>query len=203
MNFGKELADACEQGGKMAASLKDGASEVGVFLNGEDVKPVHKGYSIVYGILPTENVPDVDCSSLHPTFGIFAPKGFFAAAFTDNDRSQLYWLSVKASKPGQKLSSDEIRSQEHERCKEVFFPVSQIIEATNIFFAWDIYELPPFWRRSQSSAVLIGDAAHALPPNKRQRVSQAIENVFVLVRVIEAGSELERYAGVRTPRVEN
>jgi 2-polyprenyl-6-methoxyphenol hydroxylase-like FAD-dependent oxidoreductase len=100
------------------------------------------------------------------------------------------------------LDKEEIRSQEQERYKDVFAPVPQIIEATNNFFAWDIYELPPLGRWSRGSVVLIGDAAHALPPNKGQGVSQAIEDVFVLARVVEQGRVLERYAEIRKPRVE-
>jgi 2-polyprenyl-6-methoxyphenol hydroxylase-like FAD-dependent oxidoreductase len=114
VKFGKELVDVEEEEGKVRASFKDGTSVEGDFLIGadgihsktreyvlgEDIKPVHKGQAIVYGILPTANLPNVDFSSLHPTFGIFARKGFFAAAFTHNDRSQLYWLSVKTSSPG-------------------------------------------------------------------------------------------------------
>lgn len=61
----------------------------------------------------------------------------------------------------------------------------------------------PFARAlSRGSVVLIGDAVHALPPNKGQGVSQAIEDVFVPARVVEQGRVLERYAEVRKPRVE-
>ncbi len=50
--------------------------------------------------------------------------------------------------------------------------------------------------------ILVGDAAHALPPHKGEGVSQGIEDVFVLARVLEAGVDLARYEKRRQPRVE-
>jgi len=50
--------------------------------------------------------------------------------------------------------------------------------------------------------VLVGDAAHALPPDKGQGFSQAMEDVFVLARVIENEADLSRYEQIRKPRVE-
>jgi 2-polyprenyl-6-methoxyphenol hydroxylase-like FAD-dependent oxidoreductase len=56
------------------------------------------------------------------------------------------------------------------------------------------------WHRG--NVVLVGDAAHALPPDRGQGFSQALEDVFMLARVVEKGAKLSRYEEIRKPRVE-
>lgn len=211
----KALESVEDGDGKVTGRFADGARVVGDFLIGADgihsktrqyvvgkeVKAVQTGSSIVYGILPTKDLPGVDFTTLHPTFGIMARTGFFAGTFTDNERSQVYWIS-QVAKPAEKVDTTELREQEQERYKHLFEPVPEIIGATKNFFAWDIYELPPLPRWSKNRIVLIGDAAHAMPPNQGQGVSQAIEDVFVLARVISKGADLSRYYEIRSKQVE-
>jgi 2-polyprenyl-6-methoxyphenol hydroxylase-like FAD-dependent oxidoreductase len=64
------------------------------------------------------------------------------------------------------------------------------IRATNI----------PQW--SQGNIVLVGDAAHALPLNQGQGVSQAVQDIFVLARMMEMGIPLKLQEDIRRPRVD-
>jgi len=200
--------------GKVTARFTDGTTAVGDYLIGADgirskvreyvmdgkIKPVYTGTSIVYGILPTADLPHVDFTTMHASIAIVTRRGLFATAFTNNEHSQLYWLSYR-SIPAEKVDAVETREQELERYRDVYSPVPEIITATTTFFAWDIYELPNLPRWSKGQVVLIGDAAHAFPPNQGQGVSQAIEDVSVLARVISKGVDLSRYYEIRNPRV--
>lgn len=216
--FGKAFQSVREDSDeKVIATFKDGSIAKGDFLigadgihstvreyilNGRELKPRYTGQSLVYGILPTKYVAGVDYAAMHATFGVFARKGFFAAAFTDETRQALYWIAARSEAVvGKKDNPEQIRSEELERFKDLYEPIPQIISATDEFFSWPVYELPEMDNWSRGRVVLVGDAAHALPPNRGQGVSQAIEDIFLLGRVISKGLSLRRYEELRKPRI--
>lgn len=111
MQYKKNLTSIIEANGKVKASFQDGTTAEGDFLIGADrihskvreyvldtdsIKPEYTGQSLVYGILPTSDVPDVDISSMPQTMAIFSRHGFFAIAFTNESRARLYWFSAQA-----------------------------------------------------------------------------------------------------------
>jgi 2-polyprenyl-6-methoxyphenol hydroxylase-like FAD-dependent oxidoreductase len=63
------------------------------------------------------------------------------------------------------------------------------------------YELPSLESWTKGHTILIGDAAHALPRDKGQGLSQAIEDVFIISRVLESDKPLVRYEKIRQPRI--
>jgi 2-polyprenyl-6-methoxyphenol hydroxylase-like FAD-dependent oxidoreductase len=214
--FGKELESISEDNGNVTATFKDGTTKTGDYIIGADgihskvrkyviddqnARPVHTKKSVIYGILDMSELPSVDAKALHPSFGVFTRKGLFFAAFTNDARSQLYWLTMKESEEVQLRSLDEIQAKEYERYQHVFAPVPQIISAANKFFAWEIYELPELKHWYKGKVILIGDAAHAMPPTAGQGISQAIEDCFVLARVLSKGAPLLRYEELRKARI--
>jgi 2-polyprenyl-6-methoxyphenol hydroxylase-like FAD-dependent oxidoreductase len=218
VHFGKALEHVAQDEKSITARFADGSSANGDFIIGADgihsktrdfvtdepVKAKHTGSSIVYGILPTDSLSSIDFSNLPSTMGVSAPAGFFSSMFTDNEHSQLYWVTIKA-KPSAQLDTNKTRAQELARFKDTFAPIPEVISATNEFFAWDIHELPRLSSWSKGKIVLVGDAAHALPPNQGQGVSQAIEDIFVLANVIakNGGTEdFSKYFDIRRPQVD-
>ena len=224
VHFGKVLMDIRQdqEDGKVVAKFEDGTETAGDLLIGADgihstvrkcvvgdgVKPEYTGTSLVYGLVNTASLGDVDISSMHATSGIFGQKAFFAYAFCDETRKRLYWISAKETPLFEKLEDpDIIREQELSKFSTFYYPIPSIISQTTEFFQWPVYELPSLKTWIQDSdkggkIILIGDAAHALPPDKGQGVSQAIEDVFTLARVLESGKSLQRYEELRRPRVE-
>lgn len=77
-------------------------------------------------------------------------------------------------------------------------------------FIWPFYMAKASnWTSPTGRVVLIGDAAHALPPSSGQGVNQALEDAYTLGRVLglvsetrELKSELKRWQDYRAARVE-
>jgi 2-polyprenyl-6-methoxyphenol hydroxylase-like FAD-dependent oxidoreductase len=218
VQYRKNLTSITEANGKVTATFQDDTTVEGDFLIGADgihskvreyvldadtIKPEYTGQSLVYGILPTSDIPEVDISSMPLTMAIFSRRGFFATAFTNESRSKLYWFSAQAKdKVEDSVDADVIRSEAEQRFKDVFDPIPRCIKATNDFFSWPTFRIARLDTWHKGRVVLVGDAAHALPPNGGQGVSQAMEDVFCLAKVIKAGKELERYEEVRFPRID-
>jgi 2-polyprenyl-6-methoxyphenol hydroxylase-like FAD-dependent oxidoreductase len=216
--YGKNLDSVEENGetGKVNARFLDGTvvegdlligadgihSATRHFVVGDDYKPEYSGQSLVYGIVRTDDVPGADLSTLAPTVAVFARRGFFAMAFTDESRKKLYWIAAKDRLLTEtSTDADKIRSEEVERFKDLYKPLPDIISSTKEFFSWPVYELPDIPRWSKGNVVLVGDAAHALPPNQGQGLSQAVLDIFVLARVVKMGAPLKRYEDIRRPEV--
>ncbi|KAG5974343.1 hypothetical protein E4U55_008232 [Claviceps digitariae] len=82
-----------------------------------------------------------------------------------------------------------------------------LVAATQSVKFYPIYKLPPGrpWHRGR--CVLVGDAAHAMQPHAGQGVSQAMEDVFLLSRLLQDPTRPLRdvfaaYERIRRPRVE-
>ena len=63
--------------------------------------------------------------------------------------------------------------------------VQQIAESADSFFELAVYFRNPFQKWSRERVVLIGDAAHASPPFLGQGANQALQDSFLLAKVIE------------------
>ena len=216
--FQSVLESVSEQGGKVIAKFSNGTTAEADFLVGADgihstvrkyvlhpqeISPQYTGTALVYGILDTNNLPTEVVSSMHVMLGVFGRKGFFAAAFCDSQRSRLYWISAVEKPIAEKLDDPvQIKAQELSKFGHFYTPIPEIIVQTTEFFSWPIYELPVLDHWSRGKVVLVGDAAHAIPPDKGQGVSQAIEDIFILARIWDSGKELSRYQELRQPRVE-
>ncbi|WP_447636825.1 FAD-dependent monooxygenase [Flavobacterium microcysteis] len=97
-----------------------------------------------------------------------------------NDR-QLYWYFL-ADKDMAEADSDIMPF-----LKEYHPSVAQIIKATpkENWFVSPIMDLKPIQQWSLDNVCLIGDAAHATTPNLGQGACQAIEDVYILGKLIQ------------------
>ncbi|KAJ3548121.1 hypothetical protein NM208_g1153 [Fusarium decemcellulare] len=139
---------------------------------------------------------------------IFGGNGFFGYFFSDSCPSSLHRDSpFHVSEPGESLAwwstyeipecpdrksldLDEVISQLRERHTQWKDPVVQKIldsaHIQNMYPTWTSPQLPT-WERD--GVVLLGDAAHALPPTSGQGTSQALEDceAFVLFLAHQIG----------------
>ncbi len=82
--------------------------------------------------------------------------------------------------------------------------LTQVHDADLESFGHVTHRIPDQWGRG--GATLLGDAAHAFPPTQAQGANQALEDAWVLSRILRGGpsdvpAALRRYERLRTPRV--
>jgi len=82
----------------------------------------------------------------------------------------------------------------------------ELVHGTSAVNFYPVYRLPLGGRWSRGRCVLVGDAAHAMSPHAGQGVSMALEDVFLLARLLadpERSIEevFEKYDQIRRPRV--
>ena len=81
-----------------------------------------------------------------------------------------------------------------------------LVDHTSVVKFYPVYRLPPGGTWSKGRCVLVGDAAHAMSPHAGQGVSMALEDVFLLSRLLEDRRRplhevFEKYDQIRRPRV--
>ncbi|TXH53288.1 MAG: monooxygenase, partial [Bacteroidia bacterium] len=96
----------------------------------------------------------------------------------------------------------------HELFKEFHPDILQIINATNKeqIINNEIADLKPIHRWHIKNACVIGDAAHATTPNLGQGACQAIEDAYILGKLLDSGISLqncfEQYEKLRKKKVQ-
>lgn len=152
------------------------------------------------GFIPADQVRDqVEPGSMN---FILSGKGFFGYFFANSDTSAPHRDSpYHVSEPGSSLTwwstysvdrcpnpktldMQDVTRQMHERHGSWGDPVIKTVlgslHVDNMYPTWTVSSLPTWY---SDGVVLVGDAAHALPPTSGQGASQALEDVeaFVLL----------------------
>lgn len=192
------------------------------------------------GFIPTDEIKEhVELGSMNMILGGGGAFGYF---YTESSPSAPNRDSLsQVSEPGDKLlwystysadvcpdtktiDLDDVTRQLRERHQGWQDPVLQKVlkdvRVENMWPTWTVPELP-IWQRE--GVVLVGDAAHALPPSSGQGVSQALEDVESLTMFLshamrkayaskESGatdnkkiinSAAAKYQALRKPHVQN
>ncbi|KAH7268425.1 hypothetical protein MRS44_011304 [Fusarium solani] len=160
---------------------------------GNPYPPNYEGLVGIGGFVPAGDVRgSVDKGSINFVFG---GSGFFGYFFSDSSPSDaerdspshicepgdsLAWWStyeIKECPDPKSLDMDDVMRQLRERHDQWKDPVVQSVlksaHIQNMYPTWTSPELPT-WERD--GVVLVGDAAHALPPTSGQGASQALED---------------------------
>ncbi|KAK2741576.1 hypothetical protein FQN57_005559 [Myotisia sp. PD_48] len=166
--------------------------------NQEDQFPPHyEGVVGVGGFIPAETLKDVvetDTMSL-----VFGGNGFFGYCYGNSDKdapnrhiprgilppgdSVLWWSTYEiADCPDPKTIDKEavLQNIKHRHGKwksKTVQSILSMIQVENMYPVWTTPSLPT-WHKD--GVVLVGDAAHTLPPTSGQGVSQALEDVECL-----------------------
>jgi 2-polyprenyl-6-methoxyphenol hydroxylase-like FAD-dependent oxidoreductase len=108
--------------------------------------------------------------------------------FVKISHKKVYWFALMNSK---NVKTDEVNLVE--MFKEFHSDILNLILATNKdqIIVNDIIDLKPIDKWQDKNICLIGDAAHATTPNMGQGACQAIEDAYVLGRLLDEGIALE------------
>lgn len=120
-------------------------------------------------------------------------------------RGRAYWALLTAE-PTAGVRYDEEKAAALDRVGDWHEPVPQLIRATpeRAVLRTDIRELPPLSTYVRGRAALLGDAAHAMTPDRGQGAGHTLEDAVVLAHALSAEPTVEaalaRYDAERRPR---
>jgi 2-polyprenyl-6-methoxyphenol hydroxylase-like FAD-dependent oxidoreductase len=123
--------------------------------------------------------------------------------FVKIEDKKVYWFALTNSK---KVKAEEIKLVE--LFKEFHSDILQIISKTakEQIIISDIIDLKPIDKWQSENVCLIGDAAHATTPNLGQGACQAIEDAYVLGKLLDSGltieNTFEEYENVRRKKAQ-
>ncbi|WP_461142670.1 FAD-dependent oxidoreductase [Spelaeicoccus albus] len=202
VHFGSACTDAADLGTRARLNLDDGSVHTGDFLIGADgvhsaVRAAIRGDTArEMGWTTWQGLTPVDCSVTNGTSGVMVvgPEGMCGMNPAGNGLLQ-WWFDV----PG---SSDDDGVETIHRA----FGSWECDDVQKVLAAAHSSDMQPFvhlrhtvhkrWGRGRIT--LAGDAAHAWPPSLAQGANQALEDAWVLGRVVgRATTDLETIAALR------
>lgn len=189
---------AFEDGSTMSASLIIGAdgihSRVRSYIN-QDVSPVFTKMIGVTAAVPTKQL-GVNDDYLFPVTIMNKKHGAFVAAPQRKDGSEMFFgkqchFTKDLDRDGwNRILNDKEWCIDFLRQGQEAYPplvagaVSHIdVDKINL---WPFYVIPKLksWVSDGGRVVILGDAAHAIPPTAGQGVNQAFEDVYTFARVL-------------------
>jgi 2-polyprenyl-6-methoxyphenol hydroxylase-like FAD-dependent oxidoreductase len=160
--------------------------------------PVFQHRSVWRGVTPSESVWPVQASI---TLGRGVQVGVLPLP-----EERVYWfVMVNADRPNQLYADD--RREVLNRVGDWHHPIPALIATTpeDQVLHNDIVDIDPLPTYVNDRVVLLGDAAHAMPPDLGQGACQAIEDAVVLAASLTSGDiaeGLKRYDEQRRARVQ-
>jgi 2-polyprenyl-6-methoxyphenol hydroxylase-like FAD-dependent oxidoreductase len=236
IHFGKQLSAIHDDVHGVTVKFLDGTTDSGDMLLGCDgihsqVRTLHvdpaqvpeySGFSGLFSIIPTVAVPQTTSCQLSGFDVTLTEEGMFAAMLCTAAGDEVYWgvsRQTKLPPSGDTRDGWEVRRSEvvegfKSDLKEMVAGVKgewgqalrNIIDSTANVNFYPVYRLPLGGAWSKGRCILLGDAAHAMQPHAGQGVSMALEDVFLLSRLLADPDRLlsecfERFDSIRRPRV--
>jgi 2-polyprenyl-6-methoxyphenol hydroxylase-like FAD-dependent oxidoreductase len=237
VHFGKRMTNITENEDGVEVTFSDGTAVSADMHLGCDgihsavrslhidpaVKPVYSGISNIFTILPTSSLSGGNGAippALHATL---TPVGLLGIMPCTTSGNQLYWFySREVPIPGGESNREgweEFGRKAVDGFKENVLQairsasgdwsdlLREIVNKTDTIKFYPIYKMPTATTWSTKRCLLMGDAAHAMQPHAGQGTSMALEDVFLLSRLLDDSTrpltELFRdYETIRRPRVE-
>ncbi|KAL2848417.1 hypothetical protein BJY01DRAFT_262710 [Aspergillus pseudoustus] len=201
--------DSSEDGteGVVQLDFADGTSAVGDIVLGcdgihsavrsllvePDRKPYYSGIANAYGFIKKEDVlnqgdkPFFDDSAV-----LMSRYGSALTTFCDYDRSLIYvvlliQMAEARSREGWKSAGEDqeaIRSEGIRRTKQSAIPgLEKMVTRVEDWTLYPVYILPPKGKWHTKRVLLLGDAAHAMPP-KGESIGHALEDAIKVSKIL-------------------
>lgn len=236
IHFGRKLVEIEEGDRQVTAIFSDGTRGTADFLLGcdgvssnvrklyvdPDIQPEYSGVTDIYSLIPTSDRPTPAgmLSGLHVTF---TGAGMFAITSATRSSDENYWFFSTASPSPVLRGTSEGREKQKQRHADHAQKILRdalkgiqgewgdllrdFAEKSKTVRFHPIFTLPlgGVWHRGR--CLLLGDAAHAMSPHASQGVSMALEDVFLLSRLLNRSSlplkdVFKTYDQKRRPRIE-
>lgn len=215
VQYSKRLKSITDDGNSVTVEFGDGTTDTADFLLGCDgihssvrrlyvdpnINPEYTGVSILGSIIPASLLGESVVSQLRGTHITMTQEGMFMAMPCDPSNEKILWVfqkEVPLPKSGDDRDGWEVhRKKEVEGFKSQMLEVlrdaegewgaamKRMIEQTSTVQFYPIYKLPFGGKWFRGRCLLLGDAAHAMPPHAVQGVSMALEDASLLSRLLE------------------
>lgn len=235
VHFGKEMVSIEEKKDEVTVKFSDGTSDTADVLLGcdgvhsavrtsyvdPDAVPTYSGVTNVGSIIPTARLPPA-AKSLSGLNVTVTPSGIFVLIPCDSSGNEMYWFfsrQLPAPSSDSRDGWEEHRKAEIANTKETLLTafgdtksdwmdlLRAVVEETKEIKCFPIFKLASGGKWHRGRCLLIGDAAHAMPPHASQGVSMALEDIFLLSNLLATKSlpnneVISNYEAKRRPRVE-
>jgi 2-polyprenyl-6-methoxyphenol hydroxylase-like FAD-dependent oxidoreductase len=237
VQFGKKITSIAESDEAVTVTFADGTTDTADLLLGcdgihssvrklhvdPDVAPEYSGISGIGSIVPT-SVLSPNTPRLTDMSATFTAEGMFAFIPCTAANDEIFWFfsrEVPIPESGDTKDGWEVhRQKEVEGFQDMLLGIlgdahgqwgellKDLIKNTTKVGFYPVYRLPKGGRWSRGRCLLLGDAAHAMPPHAGQGVSMVLEDVFLLSRLLDAVAvrplpeTLEKFSEIRRPRVD-
>ncbi|KZL79795.1 6-hydroxynicotinate 3-monooxygenase [Colletotrichum incanum] len=215
IHYAKAIQSIEEKDNKVTARFVDGTSDTADFLLGCDgihsgvrrlyvdpeCEPEYSGFSNMYSLVPTSETSPA-ARSVRTLTATLTSNGLFALTPATPNCDLLYWFfsrEVPLPPVGDVRDGWEERGKtEANSFKNTLLDllgkeksewtdmVRDIIWNTQSVQFYPIYKMPRGRPWSRGRCLVIGDAAHAMPPHASQGVSMALEDVFLFSKLLKS-----------------
>ncbi|KAB2098642.1 hypothetical protein AG0111_0g13124 [Alternaria gaisen] len=213
IHYGKHLTAIEEKDDLVTTSFSDGTTDSADFLLGCDgihsavrklyvdseCTPEYTGISNMYSLISTSQLTP-SAKSMTGLNTTLTSDGLFAITPVNQARDTLYWFfsrEVPMPLSGDNRDGWEQRSkQEVDVVKTTLLRIlgdadsgwlemlRDIVHKTEHVRFYPIYKIPTGRKWHKGRCLIIGDAAHAMPPHASQGVSMALEDAFLFSKLL-------------------
>ncbi|KAF5674105.1 kynurenine 3-monooxygenase [Fusarium circinatum] len=161
-----------------------------------DIVPDYANLLCIYGHIPVESVewPDPEftasCTILGKPGALFmVPEVadgsdlMIGSQFPYPEADRKGWEALASDPASAAALMRKDYDQWHDTAKHAVY---ELCKRPGSLLCWPFYVMPelPSWSSSSGNVVMIGDAAHAMPPSSGQGVNQALEDAFSLAEIL-------------------
>jgi 2-polyprenyl-6-methoxyphenol hydroxylase-like FAD-dependent oxidoreductase len=236
VHFNKRLSAIDDNEDGVSVTFSDGTTDTADFLLGcdgihssvrrlyvnPDLVPEYSGFSGLGSIIPTSSLPPTAAAQLSGFDVTLIEEGVIMAMPCTATGDEMCWGLVRQvplpdpedSRDGwevhRRTEVDEFKANLHKilanACGDWGAALRDIVDHTKAVQFYPIHRLPLGGAWSKGRCLLLGDAAHAMQPHAGQGVSMALEDAFLLSRLLEdpsrtPGEVYEQFDRIRRPRV--
>lgn len=197
----------CENGARFEADVLIGADGIHSVVREKLFKPeppTSSGYIAWRGVVDSDDIAELNLpASAYVDMG---PNLAFTYYYMSGGR-KLNWLATGPIEGEKKESWSQTASKEEviSAFDGWYDRPAKIIEATKKVFVTAMYDRKPLDRWTDGRVALMGDSAHAMLPYHASGAGQALEDAWVLARVLDIGASdpvaaLKRFEELRLDR---
>ncbi|KAE8418038.1 hypothetical protein BDV36DRAFT_308990 [Aspergillus pseudocaelatus] len=187
-----------------------------------DQKPEYSGFSGLFSLVPTSRLSSSTAAQFSGIGATLTEHGMFMVMLATAAGDEVAWgLSQEVPLPDCGDSRDgwelyrqkevnEFKSNMHQILEKVHGNwgdlLRQLVDNTDVMKFYPVYRLPLGGAWYKGQCAILGDAAHAMQPHAGQGVSMALEDTFLLARLLEDPSRpvvevYKKFDEIRRPRV--